>query len=65
MLTGASFASYQNFERLPLLICWSYEIKRHGVEVTFSRIIFLLNFFKIYQFVQNVLVEDTDSMVIF
>jgi hypothetical protein len=45
----------QKSERPPYWNAWRYEIKKYGVEVTFNGMTSLLNFIKIYQFVQKLL----------
>jgi hypothetical protein len=45
----------QKFERSPSWNAWRYGIKKYDVEVTFNGMTFLLNFIKIYQFVQMLL----------
>jgi hypothetical protein len=59
----------QEFERPIFWNRWRYRIKNVGVEVIFNGMTSLLNFMKIYQLVQNVLVGGqtdgyTDKLVI-
>jgi hypothetical protein len=51
----------QKFEHSPFWSGWRYGIKKYGVEVTFNGISSLLNFIKIYQLVQKLLVGDTQT----
>jgi hypothetical protein len=49
----------ENFELPPL---WSYGINTYGAEVTFDGVVSILNFIKICQFVQKLLVgENTQT----
>jgi hypothetical protein len=58
VLTGASLHPSQKFERPPFRNGWSYGIKIYGVEVTFNDMTFLLNFVRIYQFIQKLMVGE-------
>jgi hypothetical protein len=57
----------QTFERPPFWNGWRYGIKKYSVEVTFNGMTSLLNYIKIYQFVQKLLGgthRQTDRLVI-
>jgi hypothetical protein len=46
---------------LPFWNIWSYRIKEYGIAIKFNDMISLLNFMKIYQLVQKLLVGDSHT----
>jgi hypothetical protein len=57
------FQPSQKFECPPFCHGWSHEIKNYGAEITFNGMTSLLIFMKIYQLVENLLVEDGRPLV--
>jgi hypothetical protein len=51
----------QKSECPPFWNCWSYKIKSYDFMVTFNAMTSFLNFIKVCQFVQNLLVWDTKT----